>query len=908
MRKAALGFLAAIAFLAQAASAVGQTCPAVAALPDSERRVSYSPSASTGPFSITFPILGDGTDYQNWLEVWLNGVKLTGVTQWTFSLTTGASLATACRPITNGQVTLVTASTGTLQIVGARRPRRTSQFPENAGVSARNLNQVITDLTAEERERWDRDLRTMFVLPGETIGPMPSLATRASKIFGFDAAGDPLAVNQNIGLGTVVGPATSIDGHVAVFNGATGQLIRDGGPAVGTVSSIIAGKNLSGGTITSTGTIALLDNPVLGASGTPGSVTYGNATSGLLTVQPVTGALGTVTLSLPAITDTLVTRNTTDTLTNKTLTSPVINTPDINAGTVDSLTSLSVRSTGAAFDLSFSNGEVLTANRVLTVSVSNANRNLNFGGDVNFGGAFITSANSLTLTTTGATNVTVPTTGTLATLAGAETFTNKILTAPTITGGTASALTGLGIRDTGAAFDLSFVSTNTGISANRAITWDTLNGSRSIALGGSLNFGGSFTTSGANALTFTTTAPTGVTLPTTGTLATLAGAEVLTNKTINGTSNTLTVLASTQLSGTTPVANGGTGQATAAAARTASGLNVESFTGRGDANYTILTTDRVVGTNAAFTGSRTFTLPAANAFNAGQTLIVADFQGTVTVSNTLVIARAGADTINGSTSVTINSANGAFVLISDGTSKWTAQAIGAAAVSGVSSLGGQTGALGVTAPLSMSGTNLTVSLPVSTQQLFITGTGATYTRPSSPAPIYIRVRMVGGGGGGAGSGTTPGATTGGGATTFNALSAAGGSGASTVFGGAGGALAGTGSQGGDGNAALNAAQSMGGQGGGSVFGSGGQAGPNGPSVGNPGGPYGSGGGGAGCAATTGAGGGGGSGAYRELLITAPASTYTYTVGAGGTGGSAGTSGAAGGAGKVGIIIVDEFYQ
>jgi hypothetical protein len=50
------------------------------------------------------------------------------------------------------------------------------------------------------------------------------------------------------------------------------------------------------------------------------------------------------------------------------------------------------------------------------------------------GASLVTSgAYSLTLTATAATNVTFPTTGTLATLAGSETFTNKTLTNPTVT-------------------------------------------------------------------------------------------------------------------------------------------------------------------------------------------------------------------------------------------------------------------------------------------------------------------------------------------------------------------------------------------------------------------------------------------------------------------------------------------
>ncbi|MCA1381307.1 hypothetical protein [Bradyrhizobium sp. BRP23] len=145
--------------------------------------------------------------------------------------------------------------------------------------------------------------------------------------------------------------------------------------------------------------------------------------------------------------------------------------------------------------------------------------------------------------------------------------------------------------------------------------------------------------------------------------------------------------------GTSPlsVPKGGTGAATAAGAR--SSLQVDRFTGQGNANYTILASDRVVGTNAAFTASRTWTLPAANAVNAGQALIVADFEGTVTSTNTLIIARAGSDTVNNGTSVTINAANGAYLLWSNGISKWTAQAIGSSAASGVSSLDGATGAI-----------------------------------------------------------------------------------------------------------------------------------------------------------------------------------------------------------------------
>lgn len=187
----------------------------------------------------------------------------------------------------------------------------------------------------------------------------------------------------------------------------------------------------------------------------------------------------------------------------------------------------------------------------------------------------------------------------------------------------------------------------------------------------------------------TTRVPTTTTISTTAPLA--GGGDLSANRTFsinaNGVGNGL--LATMAANTIKANATGGVAAPTdvvPATARSASLLNVDSFTGHGDSIYTILATDRTVGTNAAFTASRTWTLPAANAVNPGQEIIVADYQGTVTGVNTLVISRAGADTVNGGTSVTITAANGAYLLKSDGVSKWTAQALGSAAAGGVSSV------------------------------------------------------------------------------------------------------------------------------------------------------------------------------------------------------------------------------
>lgn len=107
----------------------------------------------------------------------------------------------------------------------------------------------------------------------------------------------------------------------------------------------------------------------------------------------------------------------------QTLTGKVLTAPDINGGTADALTSLGIRSTGAAFDLKLATAAVLTAGRTLNLALGDADRTITLANDFTTSGAF-----ALTLTQTGATNVTLPTTGTLATLAGDEALTGKTIT------------------------------------------------------------------------------------------------------------------------------------------------------------------------------------------------------------------------------------------------------------------------------------------------------------------------------------------------------------------------------------------------------------------------------------------------------------------------------------------------
>tara|TARA_R110002020_G_scaffold100879_1_gene238177 strand:+ start:2842 stop:5010 length:2169 start_codon:yes stop_codon:yes gene_type:complete len=197
-----------------------------------------------------------------------------------------------------------------------------------------------------------------------------------------------------------------------------------------TVATLTGSQTLTNKSITA---------PILtGSASSAGSILFkedtDNGTNAVTLIGPASTA--DVTVTLPAATDTLVGKDTTDTLTNKTLTSAVLN--STISGT--SIKDEDNMSSNSASHLATQQSIKAYVDSQLTAS------DLDFQGDS--GGALSIDLDSETLDIAGGTGIdtsgssntlTVAIDSTVATLTGTQTFTNKSLTAPALTGSSSAA-------------------------------------------------------------------------------------------------------------------------------------------------------------------------------------------------------------------------------------------------------------------------------------------------------------------------------------------------------------------------------------------------------------------------------------------------------------------------------------
>jgi len=256
--------------------------------------------------------------------------------------------------------------------------------------------------------------------------------------------------------------------------------------------------------------------------------------------------------------------------------------------------------------------------------VDNTGKTITLGGNLTTSGSFTT-----TLTVTGNTNVTLPTSGTLLTTAGSGS---------SLTFGTGS-LSLAGNLTTSGAFATTLTATattNATLPAGTTTLLATTGSGSSLTFGtGSLSLAGNLTTSGAFATTLTATGTTSVTLPTSGTLVNTAVAT-LSSLTSVGTIGT-GVWQGTAVG----VLYGGTGATTAAAARTNLGATTKvTLVGTGSGTTIALT--HGLGTNLVTaqvydTSTSTATLVETD-ITVTSTVATATFAATTTLSNyTLVV-------------------------------------------------------------------------------------------------------------------------------------------------------------------------------------------------------------------------------------------------------------------------------
>jgi hypothetical protein len=511
--------------------------------------------ATTGTHTINNPtVVGSQTTVNLW--------NTTSTTVNAFGAATALNLGAATGTLTVANTTLaakaITAST-TLAVTGITT--LTGSLNANGGVSVNGNISLAANGNATV---------------GGTLG-----VTGVTTLTGALAANGGISVDTNAftvadttgntaiaGTLTVTG-ATVLNGGLTMDSTAftvadtTGNTSIGGTLGVTGVTTLTGALNANGGFAVDTNAFTVADTTgntaIAGTLGVTGTTTLGNLTIGSTKTIDV-GANKVTNVAEPTVATDAATKQYVDTIAASSLhyhapvrvESPTALTATYTNGTAGVGATLTNSGTQAALVL---DGITLNvADRVLIYTQANAAHNGVYtvtsvgsgstnwvltraldadnaaGGDPNglgSGDAFYVKEG-----TTGAGELYVMNTiGTITVGTTAINFT-QISSAQIYSAGTGLTLTGTQYSVNASQTQVTAVGTLTSGTWNASVIAGQYGGTGVNNSGKTITLGGNLTTSGAHATTLTTTGTTGVTLPTTGTLATLAGTETFTNKTL----------------------------------------------------------------------------------------------------------------------------------------------------------------------------------------------------------------------------------------------------------------------------------------------------------------------------------------------------------------------------------------
>lgn len=154
------------------------------------RRIVYTGSAGTGPYTFAFNILAN-TD----LAVFLDDTELTLTTDYTVAISADGTGSVTI--VVGGSARVPSTPTGSnrVTIVGNRTIQRTTDFTTGGPLFATSLNDELDSLTIftqQNLEQSNRSLRAPNTDPTTISMELPDNTTRANKTLAFDASGNPV--------------------------------------------------------------------------------------------------------------------------------------------------------------------------------------------------------------------------------------------------------------------------------------------------------------------------------------------------------------------------------------------------------------------------------------------------------------------------------------------------------------------------------------------------------------------------------------------------------------------------------------------------------------------------------------------------------------------------------------------